>query len=140
MRQRIPILLLVAAALLAGLAGCGKEHGALLESDFPAPLVTRAQLTAPDTVALAWEMAASETVEQWMIYVGLATYVAGYGYVDTLSLADSTEVMGYDYWDTALTWEDEALGDSLYKFTFFRVAPVVNGVEEMWSPRAFPSW
>ena len=56
------------------------------------------------------------------------------------SRPDSTEASSYDYCDTALTWVDETLGDSLYKFTFFRVAPVVDGVEELWSPRAFPGW
>ncbi|MDP6418115.1 MAG: hypothetical protein QF492_03915 [Candidatus Krumholzibacteria bacterium] len=130
-------LILLAPAFLLG---CGTDHGPLVIDSFPAPLITEAQLVSADSVHLAWEFESNDEVDLYRVYIGLYLAYPGGEAADTSALHDSTTALHYDYWDTALAVFDSTLGDTLYRFTYFRVAPVVEGVEELASPRAFPSW
>jgi len=136
MRQTILLLVLV---LAAGLAGCGKQHGDLLES-FPLPRLSEATLVAGDEVHLAWSLTDTAGVDQYKIYVGLYVYGA-----ETVAVFDSTTAMEYDYIDANLSQIDPdlcAVGacDSVYKYTYFQISAVRGGVEGVAGPRLFPHW
>jgi len=121
--------------LSAGLWGCGREHGPLGCDCFPAPILD-ATVTGDESLELSWDWD-GENTDWYMLYMGAFAMDENSQVVEVDSLIDSTETSPVDLFIENLTGYSEELGDTLYRFIFFRVAPKSGGVEGLRSPRAY---
>jgi len=135
MTHRKPILFLFAVILAAGLWGCGKETGPLELSPFPAPILD-ASIVGEETVRLDWDWHGEAGL--YALYWGTFEWSESLGIQEVLFFIDNIEESPAEIYFENLTEFNEELGDTLYRFIFFRVAPVVAEEEGLRSPRAFP--
>ena len=122
------------AALCLMLGSCSKEHGDLIDTLPVNPEITSLTFhgVPVDSVALAWDYADDDAVDEYRIYMGMYISLGG-GIDDTLCLG-STSARSFGYKDAGLGVEDEdfcdfGLCDPAYTYTYFRVSAVINGVE-----------
>jgi len=132
---RAGLSILVLAALSAALWGCGREHTELTGDEFPAPLLD-ALIIGEETVRLDWSYEGAPDL--YHVYLGAFAWDEELGIVENDTLIDSTETAPLDLTVEGLTDFVEELGDTLYRFVFFRVAPYDSDGEGLRSPRAFP--
>ncbi len=138
MQNRILALGLLTLILTAGLWGCGKEHSPLSFDAFPA-LLLDVKITGDESLELSWDWD-DESTEWFMLYLGAFALDEYDNIVEIDSLIDSTETSPVNLLVENLTEYNEELGDTLFKFIFFRVAPKSGGIEGLRSPMAFPHW
>ncbi len=136
MANRIPILALLGLLSIVGLWGCSEEHTPLELTHFPAPLLD-ATITGDETLELSWEWDDKST-DWYMIYLCAFALDEDSSVVEVCELVDSTETSPRSLFIENLTSYDEELGDTLYRFLFFRVAPKTEDTEGLRSPAAFP--
>ncbi|MBC8366318.1 hypothetical protein H8E52_02800 [bacterium] len=136
MRNSMMIIALFGLLTFAGLWGCTEEHSPFEIVTFPAPLLD-VSITAAEVLELNWEWSDEET-DWYMIYLGGFTVDEFNNVVPVDTLIDSTETSPRSLLVPGLTEFDEELGDTLYRFMYFRVAPKTSGVEGLRSPAAFP--
>jgi len=130
------IIALLGLLAFAGLWGCAEEHSPFELGEFPAPILD-VSITGAEILELSWDWNDEET-DWYMIYLGGFTVDEFNNAVPIDTLIDSTETSPRSLLVPGLTEFDAELGDTLYRFMYFRVAPKTSGVEGFRSPAAFP--